>query len=133
MDQLLVYCRALGPNPTWTHPIWTATCVAYHHGREVGHWVTIVGQNVSARDMAFQVVMDAAGLARDVLAGSPSASVSLFSADHLVLPYCQVTDRHNNVKACSTTCDTISDMLSTHLTSNLYNMLDTRHCLIRTT
>jgi hypothetical protein len=36
-DHLLLYCRAMGPNPTQTQPTWTAACVAYRQGQEVGH------------------------------------------------------------------------------------------------
>jgi hypothetical protein len=28
-DQLLVYCRSMGPNPTQTLPMWTAVCTAF--------------------------------------------------------------------------------------------------------
>jgi hypothetical protein len=113
-DKVLIYCRALSPNPTRTHPMWTAACVAFRRGQEVGHRVTVLGQNASARDAAFHAVADAADLTRDLLADSPSPSVSILTADHIVLPYCQVTDRHDNAEACKAICDTISDLLATH-------------------
>jgi hypothetical protein len=94
--------------------MWTAACVAFRRGQEVGQRVTVLGQNASARDAAFRAVADAADLARELLAGSPSPSVSLLTADHFVLPYCQVTDRHDNAEACKAICDTISDLLATH-------------------
>jgi hypothetical protein len=80
----------------------------------VGHQATVLGQNSSARDAAFRAVADAASLARDLLAGSPSPSISILSADHFVLPYCQVTDRHDNADSCKAICDTIMDLLATH-------------------
>jgi hypothetical protein len=106
----------MGPNPTLTHPTWTAVCVAFRHNREVGHRATVLGQNASARDAAFQAVADAADLAKDLLAGSPSPSpsVKIFTTDHYVLPYCQVTDCHNNAKTCRAICDTAADILSTY-------------------
>jgi hypothetical protein len=118
-DQILIYCRSLGPNPTLTHPTWTAVCVAFRQGQEIGHQVSILGQNASTRDAAFQAVANAADLAKDTLAGSPSSSVTILTADHFVLPYCQITDHHDNATACRAICDTAATILSTHPTTTL--------------
>jgi hypothetical protein len=125
-DQLLIYCRSLGPNPTQTLPMWTAACVAFQQNQEVGHRVTLLGQNASARDAAFHAVSDGAGLAKDLLAGSPSPSVTILSTDHFVLPYFQITDRHDNAVACRAICDTVAATLSTHPTAALSIRLGTR-------
>jgi hypothetical protein len=56
----------------------------------------------------------AAELAKLTLASSPSLSVLIYTADHLVLPYCQITDRHDNAAACRTVCSFITDSLVSH-------------------
>jgi hypothetical protein len=119
-DHLLLYCRAMGPNPTQTQPTWTAACVAYCQGQEVGHQTSVPGQNASARDTAFQALADTACLAKDLLVGSSSpSSISILTADHLVLPYCQITDHHNNTMTCRTICNLVSAILATHTTTIL--------------
>jgi hypothetical protein len=74
----------------------------------------VLGQNASARDAAFCVVADAVALAKDLLANSPSSSVSVLTADLYVLPYCQVIDRHDNAMACKAICDSAATILFTH-------------------
>jgi hypothetical protein len=93
--------------------------VAYHQGQEVGHRTSVPGQNASARDTAFQALADAASLAKDLLVGSSSpSSILILTADHLVLPYCQITDCHNNAMTCRTICDSVS-AIAAHTTTTL--------------
>jgi hypothetical protein len=113
-DQLLVYCRLMGPNPTQTLPMWTAVCMAFQHSQEVGSKVMVLGQNASARDAAFCTVADAVALAKDLLAISPSSSISVLTADLYILPYCQVIDCHNNTMACKVICDSAAAILFMH-------------------
>jgi hypothetical protein len=61
-----------------------------------------------------------ASLAKDLLVGSSSpSSISILTADHLVLSYCQITDHHNNATTCRTICDLVSAILATHTTTTL--------------
>jgi hypothetical protein len=113
-DQVLIYCRSLGPNPTQTQPMWTAACMAFRQGQEVGHQATVLGQNASAREAAFHAVADAAVLARNLLTNSSSPSITLLTADQYVIPYCQVTDCHNNTTTCRAICNTMSSILAMH-------------------
>jgi hypothetical protein len=119
MDQILIYCRSMGPNLTQTHPTWMVACVAFHQGQEIGQWTMVLGQNSSARDTAFQAVAVATDLAKDLLATSPSHSVMLFTADHFVLSYCQVTNHHDNATTCRAICNTAANILSTHPNTSL--------------
>jgi hypothetical protein len=59
-------------------------------------------------------VADATDLANGLLARSASPSVIIFSADHFILPFCQITNRHNNAMACKAICDSTAHILSTH-------------------
>jgi hypothetical protein len=34
-DQLIIYCRLMGPNPMQTLPTWTAVCIAYKRDQEI--------------------------------------------------------------------------------------------------
>jgi hypothetical protein len=36
------------------------------------------------------------------------------TADQYVIPYCQVTDRHNNATTCRAICDIVSSILAMH-------------------
>jgi hypothetical protein len=117
--QLLIYCRSLGPNPMQTLPTWTVVCIAFKQGQEVGHHSTMLGQNTSAREAAFQAVADAATLAKDILVNSPSTSVTLLMADHFILPYCQITDHHDNAMTCRTICNTTATILDTYTSTSL--------------
>jgi hypothetical protein len=85
----------------------------------VGQQVTVLGQNAAVRDTAFHALANATELVKDLLAGSVSCLVTIFSADHHVLPYCQITDRHDNTEVCRVICDTAVDILLTHQTTNL--------------
>jgi hypothetical protein len=58
--------------------------------------------------------VDVTTLARDMLTTSPAPSVVIYTADHFVIPWCQTTDRHENVKACRAVCNTIAEVLFTH-------------------
>jgi hypothetical protein len=78
-----------------------------------------LGQNAAARDTVFHALADATELVKDLLAGSVLRSVTVFSADHHVLPYCQITDRHDNTEVCRAICDMAADILLTHQTTNL--------------
>jgi hypothetical protein len=110
----MIYCRSLGPNPTQTLPTWTVVCVAFRQGHKVRHHSTILGQNASAREAAFQALVDATALVEDIVANSPSTSITLLMADHFVLPYCQITDCHDNAATCRAICDTVGTILTTH-------------------
>jgi hypothetical protein len=114
MDQVVIYCRSLGPNPTQMQPMWTAACVAFRQGQEVGHQATVLGQNALAREVAFHAVVDAAVLARNLLMNSLSPSITLLTANQYVIPYCQVTDHHDNTTTCRAICDTVLLILAMH-------------------
>jgi hypothetical protein len=66
-----------------------------------------------------EVVADATTLAEDILANAPSTSITILTADHCVLPYCQITERHDNATACRAICDTVGAILTTHTNMNL--------------
>jgi hypothetical protein len=89
-------------------------CIAFKQGCKVRHHSTILGQNASAREVAFQALADATTLVEDIMANSPSTSITLLMADHFILPYCQITDCHNNAATCRAICDTIGTILTTH-------------------
>jgi hypothetical protein len=111
---LLVYCRGAGPNPTQAKPMWTGVAVAFRKGIEIGAQHSVIGHHASHRDAAFQALVDATTLAKNLLTTSPSSSIIIYTADHFVIPWCQTTDRHDNAKACRAVCDTIADILFTH-------------------
>jgi ribonuclease HI len=113
-DTMLIYCRGTGPNPNHTAPQWTGAAIAYRRGVEIGSQATVIGQHASHRDAAFQALVDATTLARDMLTTSPAPSVVIYTADHFVIPWCQTTDRHENAKACRAVCNTIAEVLFTH-------------------
>jgi hypothetical protein len=110
-DQLIIYCRGTGPNPTLTHPLWTGVAVTFRKGREVGSQATTLDMNASHRDAAFCMLVDATELAKDMLVTSPTSSVIIYTANHQVIPWCLITDRHNNALACRK----INEMLATIL------------------
>ena len=116
---LLVYCRGAGPNPRQTSPVWTGAAVAFWKGTEVGSHSTVIGQQAAHRDAAFQALVDAATLTRNLLIISPASSVTIYTADQFVIPWCQTTDRHDNAKACRAVCNTIADILFTHVNTTL--------------
>ena len=109
----------MGPNPTQTLPTWTAVCIAYKRDQEIDRRTTVVGQNASSREAGFRAVADATALAKDLLGIFPSSSVMIFTADHFVLPYCQITDRHDNASACRAICNSTAAILDTHTNTTL--------------
>jgi hypothetical protein len=111
---LLIYCRGAGPNPTHTSPQWTGAAVAFWNGTEIGHLASVIGQHASHRDAAFQALVEATTLAKNLLITFPLASVIIYTADHFIIPWCQTTDRHENAKACRAVCNTVADILFTH-------------------
>jgi hypothetical protein len=118
-DRLLVYCRGSGPNPTQTHPVWTGTVVAFRRGREVGSQATPLGTNASLRDASFRALVDAAELAKSLLAASPTSSVTIYTADHQIIPWLLTTDRHDNASACRTVCEVLATTLFDNPTSTV--------------
>ena len=118
-DQLLIYCRSMGPNLMQTLPTWTVVCIAYKCDQEIDRRITVVGQNASSREAGFCTVADTTALAKDLLGIFPSSSVMIFTADHFVLPYCQITDRHDNARACRAICDSTAAILDTHINTTL--------------
>jgi hypothetical protein len=95
--------------------MWTAVCTAFQHSQEISLKAMVLGQNALARDAAFQVVADAASLTKGLLVESISPpTITIFTADQYVLPYCQITDCHNNATACKAICNSVASILFMH-------------------
>jgi hypothetical protein len=122
VDQLIIYYRGTGPNPTLTHPLWTGVAVTFRKGREVGSLATILGMNASHRDAAFGTLVDAIELTKDVLVTYPTGLVIIYTADHQVIPWCLISDRHDNALACRR----INKMLTTILFNHPNTMVSIR-------
>ena len=45
-----------------------------------------------------------------MLTSSPSPSVTVYTANQHIIPWCQTTDRHDNAAACKSICDTTADI-----------------------
>jgi hypothetical protein len=88
--------------------------VAFRLGREVGSHTSIVSLNASHRDTTFCVLVDASGLARELLTTSMASSVIIYTVDHQVIPWCLITDRHDNTLACRLISDTLANILYKH-------------------
>jgi hypothetical protein len=113
-NQLLIYCRGTSPNPMQTRPMWTESAVAFRQEREIGTQATTVGANTSHRDVMFRALVDATELTKNILTTSPARSVIIYTADHQVIPWCLITDRHNNTLACRVVSKTLSNILFNH-------------------
>jgi hypothetical protein len=48
-----------------------------------------------------------------------SSSVMILTTDHYILPYCQITDHHDNAEACRAICDSVAVILDTHMSMTL--------------
>jgi hypothetical protein len=97
-----------------THPLWTGAAVVFRKGREVGSQATTLGTNTSHRDTAFCMLVDATELAKDVLITSLTSSVIIYTTDHQVIPWCLISDRHNNALACRRINKTLTTILFNH-------------------
>jgi hypothetical protein len=88
--------------------------VAFFEGQEIGHRSLVLGHNAKTWDAAFQALVLAADLAKDTLPNFPSLFVSIFTADPVVLSYCQITERHDNAASCQALYDLIASTLFAH-------------------
>jgi hypothetical protein len=79
----------------------------------------VVSQNASSREAGFHTVTDATALAKDLLGIFPSSSVMILTTDHYILPYCQITDCHDNAEACRAICNSVAAILDTHMSTML--------------
>jgi hypothetical protein len=82
----------------------------------------MVGTNVSHKNAAFRTLAVAAELARALLAASPADSVIIYIADHQIIPWCLITDRHDDTSACRAISKTLANILFDHL----YTMVSIR-------
>jgi hypothetical protein len=80
----------------------------------VGSCTSIVGLNASHRDAAFCALVDTSGLAKELLATSTASSVIIYMVDHQVIPWCLITDRHDNALASRLISDTLANILYEH-------------------
>jgi hypothetical protein len=93
--------------------------VAFRHRIELGSQATPVGVNTSYRDAAFCTLVDAMELARDIMNTALSNSVTIYMADHQIIPWCLIMDGHDNALACRAHREMLSTILFNHPNANI--------------
>jgi hypothetical protein len=118
-NQLLIYCRGTGPNPTQVHPVWTGAATTFRRGREVGSQATPLGPNTSHKDATFCTLLDAVELTRHILTTPPANSATIYTVNHQILPWCMSTKRHDNTLTCKAICESLTMILFDHPDTNI--------------
>jgi hypothetical protein len=98
-----------------THPMWTGAAVTYRQGREISSQATAIGYNASHKDVSFHAIVDTVELARNMLTISPASTVSIYTADHQIILWLLIMDRHDNAAACKAICKLLVMTLFKHL------------------
>jgi hypothetical protein len=94
--------------------MWTGAAVAYQQGKEVGAQASPVSLNASHKDASFRAVVDAVELAKTTLAGAPAHAVTILTADHQIILWLLITDKHNNAAVCRSICESLAFTLFDH-------------------
>jgi hypothetical protein len=75
--------------------------------------------NASHKDATFHALLVAAELTRHILTTSLANSVTIFTADHQILPWCMSTGRHDNVTMCKAIHESLAAILFDHLDTSI--------------
>jgi hypothetical protein len=66
------------------------------------------------KDATFHTLVDATELAEEMLTTSLADSLLIYTADHQVIPWCLITDQHDNALACRSISQTLTKILYDH-------------------